>query len=116
MGRMERDLLSGALCLLQCPAPAWRRAQYRRRFLLWALVGFPHRTARERRGRGDLVFHQPLDWPAMAETKTAPKSDTGCVGARGRKRRMEDHSSQPAASSFPNKSAELSLWFDPNPV
>ena len=29
---------------------------------------------------------------------------------------LEDHSSQPAASSLPNKSAELSLWSDPNSV
>src|SRR5438046_3151642 len=57
-----------------------------------------------------------MDWAAMAEAKIAPKSDVGCVGARSRQRRMEDHPSQPAASSLPNKSAELSLWPDPDSV
>ena len=80
------------------------------------MVGIPHRTARKCSGCSDLVFHQSMDWSAMAEAEIAAKSDIGCVGACGRERRVEDHSSQPATSSLPNKSAELSLWSDPNSV
>src|ERR1700730_5604730 len=93
-----------------------RSDECRRRFFLWAMVGVSHRATRKCSGRCDIVFHQPMDWAAMAETKIAPKSDIGCVGACGRERRVEDHSSEPATSSLPNESAELSLWSDQDSI
>ncbi len=53
---------------------------------------------------------------AMAEAEAAAKSDAGGVGTCGRERRVEDHPSQPASSSFSNESDELSLRLDPDSV
>ena len=49
VGRLERDLLSVALRLLQRAPSAGRRAERRRRIFLWALVGVSDRAAGKRR-------------------------------------------------------------------
>src|SRR5438094_10302959 len=76
------------------------------------MEGVFHRLRGQRCCHWGFICLEPLGGHSMVQAKVFAGYRTARIGARCETGRVEDHSSQSAASAFSNQSSKLYLWRD----